>query len=731
MQPTRKILIDWVDSFDPGFLALKRSLKTFAAVLISLAVFWQTPGMAMFAAISSMLFSRSQAGFTIRERRFTMLATGITMVLLSVPVTLVSQNEWAAVAFVLVASFITFFLIGNRVVPDFPAVSVLALSVVEMAFSHTIGSGIHFAGLFMLTLALVYILHFVLWPTRPRQRLKAQIAIITKNLLEYDRAIRAGYTDEEVGIKATQEIGDRVRRSIGDFRRLWQLFGMRPDDNNIVENRYLDIYTAVGKIHEYLILSWQFRVSVWNSKIFSDKIIRDQRLREMLHYLIQRQDAAIIKPSERKLPELLQKLDGIATEYLEQMRSEYRKEQHRGWVAVINSIKALETLVNDLQHSETPVGMEAQEFSSGQKIKSFFQKSLQSVSKMGFSHSGFKLALRSMLIIGATKAWTVLRDPEYGYWLVLFAVLLIRPNLGISIKVGKQRLLGTIAGSVLALGFVFIIPPGSATYLFFLLVSLFFMLWFINIDRMVPMVTALTFMIIGLFYMIYPEGGNLVWLRIVYTAAIVLLVIIASFLLWPEKARKKFALTLADAIQLEKDFFGSIMDNVLTSSNKQMSILEKQKIRDQIQRLNDVIDATKNEVIQEKVIIHGLNIRSYIMRLLNTLQSMEATTGSCDFGPGFSDVYYELQKFTGSILQAFDALIDALHNQTDVVDFPGLRSDFEQLRRRFRENRYTGDAVVDDITRFWKNSTLIWNFKPLTLELEGIKNEINLKMAEV
>lgn len=723
--------MEWINSFDPGFLALKRSLKTFIAVLISLAIFWHTPGMAMFAAISSMLFSRSQAGFTIRERRFTMLATGITMVLLSMPVTLVSQNDWAAVAFVLMASFVTFFLIGNRVVPDFPAVSVLALSVVEMAFSHTIESGLHFAGLFLLTLALVFILHFVLWPTRPRHRLKAQIAIITKNLLDYDRAIRAGYPDEESGIRATQVIGDRVRRSIGDFRRLWQLFGMRPDDNNIVENRYLDIYTALGKIHEYLILSWQFRVSVWNSNLFIDKVIQDQRLLEILNYFIRRQDPAIIKPSDRKLQETLGKLGAIASEYLQQMRSGYRGEHHREWVAVINSIKALETLASDLQHSETPVDMETQEFSAGRKIKSFFKKSLESVSKIGFSHSGFKLALRSMLIIGATKAWTVFRDTEYGYWLVLFAVLLIRPNLGISIKVGKQRLIGTIAGSVLALGFVFVIPPGSATYLFFLLVSLFFMLWFINIDRMVPMVTALTFMIIGLFYMIYPESGNLVWLRIIYTAAIVLLVIIASFMLWPEKARKKFALTLADAILLEKDFFGGIMDNVLTGNRKQMSVTEKQKIRDQIQRLNDVIEATKNEVIQEKVIIHGLNIRSYIMRLLNTLQSMEATSGACDFGHGFSAVYDELQKFTGSILQAFDVLIEALHNQTDVVDFPDLRSDFEQLRRRFRENRYAGDEIVDDITRFWKNSTMIWNFKPLTLELEGIKNEINLKMAEV
>lgn len=327
-------------------------------------------------------------------------------------------------------------------------------------------------------------------------------------------------------------------------------------------------------------------------------------------------------------------------------------------------------------------------------------------------------------------AYSVFFHPEFGYWLVLFSVLLIRPNLGISIKVGKERLLGTVAGSVIAFGFILIVPAGHAVYYTVMLASAFFMIWFINLDRMIPMVTAMTIMIIGIFYLIYPDGNHLVWLRILYTTAIVLLVIFLSFLLWPEKARKRFASALADALVVEQLFFIAISKGVISGQQIKISTAERQNIRNKIQQLNDVINATRNEVMQEKVIIRGLNIRNYIMRLLNTLQALESASQSCDFHKGFGKSGIEISELSKNIISAFDALINALQNRSSVVDFPDLESGFEKLRKRFRETKYEHSEFSDNITLLWNNSSFIWNLKPLMLELDGIRTEIELKMAE-
>jgi len=247
---------------------------------------------------------------------------------------------------------------------------------------------------------------------------------------------------------------------------------------------------------------------------------------------------------------------------------------------------------------------------------------------------------------------------------------------------------------------------------------------------MIPMVTALTFMIICLFYLLYPDNPNLVWLRISYTFSIVLLVIFVSFLLWPEKARKKFAGTLANAIEVEKGFFVKIMNTVISDQKSSLTIPEKQKIRDHIQQLNEVIEATKNEVLQERVIAHGINIRSYIMRLINTLQSMDSSAKSCKINPVFSELCPSLQHFSETTTKAFDILIVALNERKPVNDFPDLRLEFENLRQHFKQIKYREGAVGDNITQYWENSAFIWNLKPLVLELEGIKNEIELKMGE-
>jgi uncharacterized membrane protein YccC len=721
---------NWLQQVDPDFLALKRSFKTFTAVLISLVIFWETPGMAMFSAIAAMLFSRSQVGFTIEERRFSMLLTGLIMALIVFPISWFAQNEFAAVGFVFLASFAAFLLIGNRVLPDFPVVTILGMSVVTMAFSTTLASALHFSGMFFIVLLLVFTLHFIFWPTRPRRRLRLQLLMISQKIEDYYKAVRAPYSDVETGMRFTQDKSDALRKSLGDFGRLWGLFGVKTQAVHSIETRYLHIYQSLQKIYDELLLLWQFRVGVWDSAVFKEKIISEPRLAEIFRKLIDRSHPDLLKPSDVEMAGIHHEIQILAKSFRDDFRADYNTGTHSDWVAVINMVQSMEALIQHFDDENTAVEVMADKLSPKKKVQDFF-RSLSDVPKwLTVSNAGFRLGLRSSLIIGSVMAFAEFLEPKYGYWPVLFAVLLIRPNLGISIKVGKERLLGTVVGAIVALPFTMLLPTLSPFFIAAILIAALLMIWFINLNRMLLMVAALTFMVLGVFNILEPENINLVWLRILYTLSIVGYVVFFSATLWPEKARRRFALTLAEAIRLEREFFRTIINRVTENSADNFSGQKKQQIRDKINQLNEVIDATRNEILQETVIIHGLNIRSVIMRLLNTLQAQETASRPCTFTGDFEPLKAHLKVFAEDVDAAFESLAIALQSRNDVKNFPDLKQSFGDLRTHYKTLKYHSGKPEDKISRFWVNSTFIWNFRPMIFELEAIKKEIELKMKE-
>jgi uncharacterized membrane protein YccC len=257
------------------------------------------------------------------------------------------------------------------------------------------------------------------------------------------------------------------------------------------------------------------------------------------------------------------------------------------------------------------------------------------------------------------------------------------------------------------------------------------MIWFANLDKFILMVAALTFLIIALFSMIYPDEGGLAWLRLAYTAAIVLFVVFISFLLWPEKARKKFAHALADALEFEKQYFKSIIGVMLNGSPIKDVETRKDQLAKQLSSLDEIIDATKNEILQAKVIHHGINITRYIYRLRNTLHSMDFSVVACKHEIRFPELENQLQIFANHTEETFNNLTDAIRKLERAGNSLDIRDDFLKVRDSFRAIRGKADPDKDEITQLWNISTFIWNLKPLILELEGIKAEIDLKMDEV
>ena len=722
--------INFIQQYDPKFLALKRSLKTFLAILISITIFYDNPRMAMFAAITSLLISRSQTGLTLQDRKFSLLTTGILLSLFSVPVSIISQNEMLSLTFVIVGSFITFFLIGLRVAPDFPAIVLLSALVVEMAFSHTLKSGIEFGGLFLGTTALVFIIHFVILPTKPKVRLKTQLELIIKSLEDYLADITADYPDLESGISKTHHSSAKTRKSISEFKRLCQLFGMRAHEKGTNQTSFLEIAKGLEDLFEYMLLLWQFRGWAWESEKFKTLILQNTQIKRIVNQLMNNYQPEEKRQSNNVVKSVTKRIQTLNKQYLKVYQDEKETAQRKEWVAIFNALHSLLALTESLDNTTIENTDSSIETSISERFDGFYKGVKSSIAKLKFSNPAFRFGLRSTIIVAVTMAYSQFFDLAHGFWIVLFAILLIRPNLGVSIKAGRDRLIGTLAGCVAGFAFVNFVPAGSIAFYILILLSVFFMIWFTNLNKFILMITALTFLIIGLFSLIYPSDGGVAWLRLGYTSAMVIIVIFLSFLLWPEKARKKFADALASGIESEKMYFLSII-NVLLKKHP-YAIVEKQKkqLVQQLLKLDEIIDATKNEILQAKVIHHGINVNRYIIRLRNTLHTMDIAAAKCNQGKISPDLENELLVFANNCEIAFNSLTEAFGKLERASSFANLRDDFLNVRNCFRAIRGKADPEKDEITLLWNISTFIWNLKPLIIELEGIKEEIDLKMDE-
>ncbi len=724
-------IVHLLHNYDPGFLALKRSSKTVVAILAAVAIFYDDPRLAMFSAISAMLISRSQTGFTIQERKFTLLLTGLTLAVISVPVSLIAQHGLTSVIFITIASFLAFFLIGLRAVPDFPAIVILSVVVVEMAFSNTFLSGLKFSGIYMITTTLVFLMHFVLFPTRPYKRMKIQLEIIGQNLENYYQSTVSTYPTLEEAIARIHRSGEIYKASVSDFRRLWILFRVQIVSENSAEAQLMRKFTGIEKTFKYTTIIWQFRARSWDSEIYRKVISEDTILAETFEKLLTLFKAG--NPAGYRLDlqnfqnEIEKKTAGFNQDFIEGKFKGSRED----WMSVVSTFSVIGTLLNDIQQftsyetSSTPTG-----FSGIAKFREFILSLKNIPSKLRFSVPAFRFGLRSAIIIGLTMVYYTLFEPNHGYWLVLFAVLLIRPNLGISIKAGRDRLVGTIAGSLAAFGFMQVFPAGSPVFYVGMFVSTFFMVWFLNLDKFIMMVFSLTFLIVSLFMLIFPAEEGIVFLRIGYTVAIVLLIIFLSFLFWPEKARLKFADAIADGILLQKSYFEQIM--LLFSGQHSETTLRpiKSEIELHFVKTREFYEAAKNEVWQTKTLNHGFNIKMYIQRLLNTLNALELAAERHCTGNISEAFTSEKIKLSSEIEKAFEVLSGAIRQRTLPIGFPELNQSFDHICQNFGDGIRKPNTENEDYTKTRNLSVFVWNLKPLILELEGIRDEIVLKMNE-
>ncbi|HKK32017.1 MAG TPA: FUSC family protein [Desulfomicrobiaceae bacterium] len=149
----------------------------------------------------------------------------------------------------------------------------------------------------------------------------------------------------------------------------------------------------------------------------------------------------------------------------------------------------------------------------------------------------FRHALRAGLATSAAFIAARMLGLSHEMWVIVSVVVIMRPSLGGTLRFGRDRVLGTIAGALVAIAVV-LLTKASGVWFVLLLVVSFFTTLFLHVVHYLGFVTFLSFTVVLGLGIVFPEGWKLGVERIWDTLLGGGIGLGAAFFIWPNRAAK-------------------------------------------------------------------------------------------------------------------------------------------------------------------------------------------------
>lgn len=178
MRGIRQLYRRYIYPYDPGRSALRQAIKTMAAIMVSVLLFYRVPGMVVWAALAAFAVSQAKTGESRRFRSRILLGAGGAMALLAPFATALSATSWPAILFILAIAFCAFYV--NVLGPAFGRAGLFVLIVVAVALGKpgTWTTGLLRSGGIIAGTLVAFVAHFMIQlPTgllRPQPRLQCR-----------------------------------------------------------------------------------------------------------------------------------------------------------------------------------------------------------------------------------------------------------------------------------------------------------------------------------------------------------------------------------------------------------------------------------------------------------------------------------------------------------------------------------------------------------------------------
>ncbi|MHC5361452.1 FUSC family protein [Myroides sp. LJL110] len=211
-----------------------------------------------------------------------------------------------------------------------------------------------------------------------------------------------------------------------------------------------------------------------------------------------------------------------------------------------------------------------------------------------------------------------------GYWILLTIVVIMRPGYGLTKQRSFERVIGTVAGGLIAFGLLYLIQENVQVLAYLVVLSMILGYWFSHTDYKVG-VTFVTIYVVLIYGILTPNFMDLLTYRIIDTFIGAVLAFCANYFLWPSWEFLNVNKHLSKSIQANKQYVKEIV--VLYNEKGEVTLPYKLARKYAFIEVGNLM-ASFQRMIQEPKSKQLLKAEIYELAVLNhTFLSIAASIG--------------------------------------------------------------------------------------------------------
>lgn len=287
---------------------------------------------------------------------------------------------------------------------------------------------------------------------------------------------------------------------------------------------------------------------------------------------------------------------------------------------------------------------------------------------LNFSSTIFRHALRLTITILFGLLVSKFFNLLNGYWILLTIVVIMRPGYGLTKQRSFERVIGTVAGGLLAFALLYFISD-TTVIAYLTIIAMIFGYWFAHTDYKVG-VTFITMYVVLIYRILTDDTDdftNLLIYRIIDTLIGALLAFSANYFLWPSWEFLNVNIHLSKSIKANKEYVKEI--TLFYNEKGEVTLPYKLARKYAFIEVGNLMSSFQR-MIQEPKSKQKFRAEIYELAVLNhTFLSNTASIG-----------IYVQSHTTTKASKAFNVVMDyvdknlnssiqLLENKTDIIDF--------------------------------------------------------------